>query len=170
MKNSDYEKIVRKYSKKIFNYLLKFHKNKEDAEDILQNTFIDFYKKVDTVDSRYYSAYLFRMAHNKSVNLYKRKQKVTHLETEFYSETKDYDEEVIKSANNHDLKKVLQSLKKNQLQVIELKYYQNKSYKEISEIMEITESAVESHLVRARKKIRKKMQDLGYEPVSKSRK
>jgi len=130
--------------------LLKFHKNKEDAEDVLQSTFIEFYKQANKKNIEHHSAYLYRTAHNKSINLKNKNRKISPLNTDNYSETKKI-EETQDSPKTLQLKKVLHELSPKHIQVIELKYYQNKRYKEIAEIMNITESAVESLLVSSKK-------------------
>ena len=170
MKNKEFEKIVNMYSKKLYNYLLKFHKNKEDAEDILQTTFIDFFEKAKRTKIEYPSAYLFRTAHNKSINLKKKNGKVTVLDTVNYSETKNYEDDIMEKSKNKEIREVLSELSPKYLLAIELKYFQKKKYREMAEIMELSESAVESILVRARKKIKKRMQDFVNPDVLKNRK
>ncbi|MEA1973395.1 MAG: sigma-70 family RNA polymerase sigma factor, partial [Candidatus Cloacimonadota bacterium] len=169
MNNKEFEKVVRKYQKKIFNYLLKFHKHKEDAEDILQATFIDFFRYSKKTTIKHHSAFLYRTAHNKSINLKKKNAKITTLNTENYSEI-DNSKNEENHPKNQEIRKALSSLSPKYLLTVELKYYQKKNYKEIAEIMEITESAVESILVRARRQIKKNMQDFENRNVLKIRK
>ena len=144
--------------KKLFNYLLKILRNRSDAEDLLQEVFIAFYKKMDTINENAYSSYLFRTAYHKSLNYIKKRKK-----TEKFRHPDKGLENIAEQQNNSEqqekLNKIIsscmQKLKPEQAFILELQFFQKKSYKEIAEILETSESAVDSKLVRAKRKLRK---------------
>jgi RNA polymerase sigma factor (sigma-70 family) len=72
MEREKFEEILQKEGKKIFNYLLKILRNRSDAEDLLQEVFIAFYKKMDTINENAFSSYLFKIR-------YESQGKLSHL-------------------------------------------------------------------------------------------
>ncbi len=154
MSEKEFEKVVKEYGKQLYGYLLKILVNPDNADDVMQSTFSAFYKNMSHIDPEKYISYLFRTAHNKAINYSKKEKRYTVLH--------DYAPEltVEESEVNYEYIKIaLKELKPQELFVVELKYYQNKNYAEIAEIMDITVSAVDSILVRAKRKLRKLLQD-----------
>lgn len=157
MEKDLFEEIVEKDAKKIFNYLLKSLRNKEDAEDLLQEVFLAFYKKMETVEQNYYLTYLFRIAYHKSINFIKKqKRKPTNLLEPKYAEN-IIEEKTGDEPDNEILLKALQSLKPKDRLILEMQFYQNMSYKDIAEALMTTVAAVDAKLVRAKKQLRNKI-------------
>ena len=163
MNNNKFEVLLQNESKKLYNYLLKILRNREDAEDILQETFIAFHKKINSVNESYYKSYLFKTAYHKALNLIKKRNaKVTN-----YHEMEHFEDGSIKNneQQNELVKDSLSQLKPEEALLIELQFYQKMNYKQIAEVLETTQSAVDSKLVRAKKKLikiiteQKKMQE-----------
>lgn len=151
-----FEETLRKENKKIFNYLLKILRNREDAEDILQETFVAFYKKMNAINDLTCTSYLFRTAHNKALNLIKSQKR----KDKFSITIENMDQVEGKSIHpgsgkNNFLKEALLQLKPQQALLIELQFYQKMSYKQIAEVFETTVSAIDSKLVRAKKRLKK---------------
>lgn len=166
MKNIKFELLLQNESKKIYNYLLKILRNKEDAEDILQETFIAFHKKMNIVKESSYKSYLFRTAYHKALNLIKKRNAKNKLVTNYHEMDHFNDERIENNDNKNELiKNALSQLKQDEALIIELQFYQKLSYKQIAEVLETTQSAVDSKLVRAKKKLikiiteQKKMQE-----------
>ena len=166
MNNYKFEALLHNESKKLYNYLLKILRNKEDAEDILQETFIAFHKKMDSVKESSYKSYLFRTAYHKALNLIKKRNAKNKLVTN-YNEMEHFEDKQPKNneQKNELVKDALSQLKPEEALLIELQFYQKMNYKQIAETLETTQSAVDSKLVRAKKKLvkiineQKKMQE-----------
>ena len=156
MNSNKFEVVLQNESKKIYNYLLKMLRNKEDAEDILQETFIAFHKKMNSVKESSYKSYLFRTAYNKALNFIKKRDAKNKLVTN-YNEMEHFEDRTTESNENQNefINNALAQLKPNEALLIELQYYQKMSYKQIAEVLETTPSAVDSKLVRAKKKLMK---------------
>lgn len=158
MEKDRFEAILRLNNKKIFNYLLKILRNREDAEDILQETFVAFYKKMDTINEEAHVSYLFKTAYNKALNLIKKRKKrdkhaVHYSEMEHLpAEEKEAEKQ---NENVEILKKAFSQLPQKYAAILEMQFYQKMSYREIADILEITEKAVDSRLVRAKRKLKK---------------
>ena len=173
MDRNGFEVILRLENKKIFNYLLKILRNREDAEDILQETFLAFHKKMDVVNDVTYLSYLFRTAHNKALNLIKKRNKQNKFSSNYsemeYMPATETDNSADKQKNSM-VQNAMAKLSVKDALLLELQFYQKMSYKEIAEYLEMTVSAVDSKLVRAKKKLKKIiMQDSKRKGVLKSR-
>ena len=173
MDRNKFEDILRWENKKIFNYLLKILRNKEDAEDILQETFLAFYRKMDIISDETYISYLYRTAHNKALNHIKKRKKQNKFSSNYSDmnymaeEKNDSEPNVQKSIS---VKKALAKLPEKYAILLELQFYQKKSYKEIADMLEMSVEAVDSKLVRAKKKLKKIiMQDSRQNGVFKDR-
>ena len=141
----------------IYCYLIKLGCNPEDAEDITQDTFYKALKYFDGIDASKISSWLFRVAINKYYDLCRAKKR--HIQVSI-------DEEIFKDDNNlcedyildlerkEDILRVLNSLNDIQKNLLILKYNMGLSYKEIAEVLDITESTVKTYLFRAREQFR----------------
>lgn len=158
MDRTRFEAILRENNKKIFNYLLKILRNKEDAEDILQDTFVSFYDKMPEISDEAHVSYLFRTAHNKALNLIKKRKKAESFSTN-YSEMEHFAATEPKVENVNEnlsiLTKAFSQLPQKYATILEMQFYQKLSYREIAGILEISEKAVDSRLVRAKRKLKK---------------
>jgi len=155
MEKTKFEFVMREHGKKIYNYLLKVLRNPEDAEDVMQESFLAFYKRMAFIDEEKCLSYLYQTAYHKALNLIKKnkhKNKVVTLNFEPPAkEVEVVDDEPKKQA----IKQALLKLPARYATLLDLQFYQKKSYKEISEILELSVSAIDSRLVRAKKKLKK---------------
>jgi RNA polymerase sigma-70 factor (ECF subfamily) len=152
MGNEKFEEIVIEHSKKIYNYLLKILRHKEDAEDILQEVFYSFYQKWNSVNPDYYQSYLYKTAYHKALNFIKKKKK-TDVQNSENLDYVQYDEHSYEDASEK-VRTAMQKLSVKDATIIELKYFQKKNYQEISDIMSLSVKAVDSRLFRAKKRLR----------------
>lgn len=175
MDRNRFEVILRAENKKIFNYLLKILRHREDVEDILQETFIAFHKKMDVVSDESYISYLFRTAHNKALNLIKVRQKKdkfssNYSEMEHLPSSENSQPTEKENPNNKIIRKAISKLHPKYALLLEMQFYRKMSYKEIALALDITAGAVDSRLVRAKKKLKKIIsQDMNDPAVLKNR-
>ncbi|MDO9576950.1 MAG: RNA polymerase sigma factor [Candidatus Cloacimonadales bacterium] len=172
MEIRNFESILRKENKRIFNYLLKMLRNKEDAEDIMQETFIAFHRKMDVISEEALLSYLYRTAHNKALNLIKKRKRQEKFSTN-YEEMEHLPEEQTEEEEYEKSELVRNAFRKISAKyalILEMQFYRKMSYKEIAAVLEISESAVDSRLVRAKKKLKKIIsQEMKTDDVLKSR-
>jgi RNA polymerase sigma-70 factor (ECF subfamily) len=154
MKTEKFETFLTDNEKRIHNYLLRFVEVDDDAQDLLQNVFLAFYDRIHDIDDKTAVAYLYRMSHNMALNWIKqRKRLVLKAPEDFYNLA---DKPQNKEEPKYEvLNKAIRELPVKLSTVIHLQYYENLSYKEISEKLNISVKAVESLLVRAKKQLRK---------------
>jgi RNA polymerase sigma-70 factor (ECF subfamily) len=156
-------KLVGAYSERIYNLALRILRNKEDSEDILQETFMTVVQKLDTFDGRSsFFTWVYRIATNASLmKLRKKKIQFQELKDEpgfqesvesrvFVDWSQDpsmglYDKELKEKMNQ-----AIQKLSEIYRSVFILRDIEGLSIKETSEILNITEENVKIRLRRAR--------------------
>ncbi len=148
--------LVKNYYNRVLRTALYYLKNRSDAEDITQDVFIKAFEKMDfskTEESKF--PILFIMAKNLSLNKLKsRGWKDESLpEWEITSNNYNPEDNLIRSEELEVINKSLKELKDKDREVLVLKHYQDCSYKEISEILDIPIGTVMSRLYSARKKM-----------------
>ena len=164
--------FVEKYQKMVFRTCMGFVHNKEDADDLTQEVFIQAYQSLpDFKMKSTFSTWIYRIAVNASLNKVRRSAGTSffqRLESFFGSENQmagqltasdmdDPENIIIKQEHSLWLQKALDSLPENQRTAIVLSKYDDLSQKEIAEIMNTTEGAVEALLQRAKKNLREKL-------------
>ncbi len=163
-----FELIVNRYSKRLYNYLLRimyFHV--EDAEDALSETMLKAYLSLNGFNPKLkFSSWIYRIAHNQAIDiLRKRKYKIVPLE--------DNLDHFIFTPNltfhqKDDLEKLLKTLKEKDRNLLTLFYLEEKSVKEISDILKERPQTVTVSIHRARQRaqkiIKNQFHKLNYEP------
>lgn len=159
MKN---ENILASYlinlGEEVFNLLLMKGAKKEDAEDIIQNTFYKVYTLLDDLRADNIRPWFFRVALNEYIDLKRKKeQRNIYLTEEIYSKLQytDFDFEAI--INKDEIFYLLKDIKKDYKETFILKYYYDFSYEEIATLLDIKVNSVKQKLYRARISIRSKI-------------
>ncbi|MFH0969094.1 MAG: RNA polymerase sigma factor [Patescibacteria group bacterium] len=159
-----HNELVKRYQRRLFVYIYRFIGNKEEAEDLVQNVFFKVYKYCKNFDiDRKFSSWIYRIAHNEAVNHMKRKsiKKFISLE-DFVSEkdrieTKSEAKSPMEAWMSKELRKEMEAaLKKipgKYREVLEMRYFAEKSYEEISKIIKKPVNTVGTLISRAKKKL-----------------
>lgn len=128
---------------------------KEDAEDIVQNTFYKVYSMLHDLDENTIRPWFYRVALNDFVDL-KRKKFQQHIpftdeiESKLTSGQSDFE----KLFNQHEIIQLLKNIKQQYREIFILKYYYELSYEEIAHLLNLNVANVKQKLYRARKTIR----------------
>lgn len=163
-REDSYRLLVSTYSRRLYWHIRKIVIDHDDADDVLQNTFIKVFRNMDGFrgDSKLYS-WMYRIATNEAVNLLK--QKAGKLRVDLY----DYQQQLVDNleadayfdgdAIQLKLQKAIVSLPEKQQLVFRLKYYENMKYEEMSEILDTSVGSLKASYHHARKKIESFMQN-----------
>ena len=163
--------LVEKYQQIVFKTCIGFLHSREEAEDLTQEVFIEVYQSISRFrQEAKISTWLYRMAVNKCLNYIKKNKKnkfLINLENIFMPGNEDLKNEVRNKAFDDDkmdiderakiLQSAIDSLPPNQKIAFTLNKYDELSYKEISEIMDVSLSSVESLIHRAKLNLQKKL-------------
>lgn len=168
--------LIDKYRKMVFKIAVGFLHDKDSADDVVQDVFIKFWEtRKDFELKAKFSTWLYRVTANHCVNV-QRKNKFSTAFSGIFSKNNDekevtFEEQIADShaeiendnfKNEHlklALKTAINSLPKKQRIAFVLNKYQDFSYKEISDIMELSLSSVESLLFRAKSGLQKKLEN-----------
>lgn len=159
-----HDELVRRYHKKLFIYIYRFVGNKEEAEDLLQNVFLKVYKYCKDFDTkRKFSSWIYRIAHNEAVNYLKRKNIKKFISLEDFVSTKDRIETKTDAKSpmevwigkelRKEMETALKELPDKYREVLEMRYFGEKSYEEISEKLGKPINTVGTLINRAKKKL-----------------
>ncbi len=145
----------------VYNYQLKRTKSENDAEDIAIQTFSKAFDKIKTFDEKYtFKTWLITISKNVHIDLLRKKNSSISAETTIEQEEKVYlvvddnptpEDKIIREQNLAKLLKDIKQLKPKYQEVIQLRYFQELSYKEISVQIKEPMNNVKVKLLRAKK-------------------
>lgn len=168
-----FEELVKRYEKKIYNLAYRIMGNREDASDVLQETFLQAFKKLSGFKGKAnFSTWLYRIAVNICL-MRKRKGKrmetvsldipiLTKKEDEIKRELRDdWSESPLATLENEEVKrnlsKAIDSLPEEYKTVFLLRGLNGLSNEEVANVLKISLPAVKSRLHRARLFLRDKL-------------
>ncbi len=142
----------------VFNLLLAKGAKKEDAEDIIQNTFYKVYTLLDDLTVSNIRPWFFRVALNEYIDSKRKKeQQNIYLTEEIYVKLQYTDSEFDAILNKDEIFYLLKDIKKDYKEAFFLKYYYDFSYEEIAIILDVKVNSIKQKLYRARKSIHSKI-------------
>ncbi len=153
-----FEVLVNTYKERLYWHIRRIVLNHDDADDVLQNTFIKVYRNIEGFkgDSKLYS-WMYRIATNESLTFLKQKSKKAGISNEELkiSLVENLQSDVYFEGDEIQLKlqKALAKLPDKQKLVFTMKYFQEMKYEEISEVLETSVGALKTSYHLAVKKI-----------------
>ena len=158
MKRHEYNIVVREHSGKLYGFALKFLRNTEDAQDIVQDVFEKLWINRKKVEMPKAKAWMFTTAHNAMINLVTKKQRIHLPGNENIPEKAKKEAHFFES--NQVVDRAVSILPPVQKSIILLRDLEGYSYEEIGEILGLSDSQVKVYLFRARNKIKKQLKGL----------
>ena len=154
------QKILNLYKGRIFSYIYRMVRNYHDAEDLTFDTFIKCFKSLSSFDvSRPFSTWLFTIAHNVTIDFFRKsKQEYEYLD-ERHAVYDDFVEEYEKKKKTEKIDRALAKIAPLDRELVILFHREEYSYQEISEILSIPISTIKTRLHRARKKLKDLVQN-----------
>jgi RNA polymerase sigma factor (sigma-70 family) len=158
-----YADLLSRYWDSVYYMLLKMVHNKDDAEDLTIEAFGKAFKNLGNYEPDYaFSTWLFKIANNNAID-YIRKQhnKVISIDSQgrdseddtplqLQSDTPDPEEEMIQKQKTELLKMVVNQLKPRYCRLVQLRYFEEYSYEEIAETLNLPLGTVKAQLFRAK--------------------
>ena len=146
-------RLYNQYSKAMFNLAYRILNNREDAEDILQETFVDCFRYIDSFRfESTFGAWLKKILVNKCINHLKKKKidliLYDNLPTEVYEEEADI------TYDTGKIFKGIEMLPDGYRIILTLYLLEGYDHSEISQILGISESTSKSQYSRAKEKLR----------------
>ena len=156
--------LYERYEERLLRYVKRIGGiNEEEAEDILQESFIKIWKNLHAFDqSLKLSSWLYRIVHNQAISCIRKKKsygkdKKESLDEKRYVNLPDDPEEDPEILEEQDqlVHQILDQLPLSYKEVIVLKFLENMSYEEISDVLKIPEGTVATRINRGKKAFRK---------------
>jgi RNA polymerase sigma factor (sigma-70 family) len=144
-KNKAFDALLKRYKDRIYSYIFFIVKNAERTEDIFQETFIKAIMTIKQgryVESGKFPSWLTRIAHNliidsyrqdKSENLISNDDPENDVLNDMNLSDDSVEDEIIYNQIQDDLRQLIRYLPNNQQEVIRMRFYENLSFKEISD-------------------------------------
>ena len=157
--NAAFKIIVTAYSEKLYWHIRRIVLSHEDANDILQNTYVKVWKALDKykADAKVYT-WLYRIATNESITfLNKNKKRIQPILDQNFIEPSTTQEAIKMNASEIEqrLEQAILTLPEKQRIVFNLKYFEELKYQEIALITETSVGALKASYHLAVKKIEK---------------
>lgn len=151
--------LLDKYWNDVYGFQLKKTRNEYEAEDITIQTFSRAFNKIESFDENYsFSTWLIAISKNLHVDLIRKKNASIRSTTEesakvhkIADETPSIEDKLITEQHLAQLLTDIKQLKPHYQEVINLRYFQEKTYKEIAENLQEPMNNVKVKLLRAKK-------------------
>jgi RNA polymerase sigma-70 factor, ECF subfamily len=166
-----YNLLVSRWEKRVYNYLLRITRNREDALDLAQDTFLKAYQNLRKLDDPgRFAPWLYRIAHNEAYSMFRKRRPETDVE--------ETEPEVTGAGITVGGSPVfpvelglavagaLDHLSSEQREAVVLKIYQGFKFEEISEILSCPVSTVKSRLYTALELLKAELAPIGTRGVS----
>ena len=155
--------LVKRYKEKLYWHIRKIVISQDDADDVLQNTFIKIFRNIDKFkgDSKLYT-WMYRIATNESISFLNSKAKRNQVSNETLNENaiQNLVADVYFEGDEIQLKlqKAIAQLPRIQQLVFNMRYFDDIKYKDMSSILETSEGALKASYHIAVKKIKTYLQ------------
>ena len=168
IKNNDREaftEFIGLYQKKIFVFAYGFFPNREDALEIVQETFMRIFAKIDGYQPQQsFSGWVYRLTHNICIDNYRKFARKKALESDFADVPEkqlavvENTQQVLESRQmNAAIDRAAEKLSAKQKSVFTLKYRQGMKLQQVAEVMNISLGTVKTLHHRALSRIRKEV-------------
>ncbi|PLR92539.1 RNA polymerase sigma factor [Bacillus sp. T33-2] len=153
-----YANIINKYKNKLYATILRMTKNPQDAQDLVQDAFIKVYHQLGKYDEKgSFSSWIYRVAINHCMDEFRKKRyKMKQIEMSYEKVVNPDHPEVIflKKEKQRQLERLIATLPEDERMIILLRFVNELSYNEISELAGVPLSQVRIKLHRAKNKMR----------------
>ncbi|HJW28167.1 MAG TPA: RNA polymerase sigma factor [Saprospiraceae bacterium] len=148
-----FRQLVLAYQERLYQVVRRQLPSHDDADDVLQNTFLKIFRHLDGFEGRSeLYTWMYRITQNEIINFFKRQNRMKTVSLGNYDapheESPVDSEELILS-----LESAVNRLPERQQMVFRMRYYDELSYKQIAEMLQLTEGALKASFHHAVKKI-----------------
>lgn len=167
-----YKKLMKKYHDAIFSFIYRMIREREQVEDLAQETFIKAFGSLKNFNDEYaFSTWLYKIATNNCIDyIRKRKLQLYSIDKPIESRDGDFtfelpdesfeaDREIISTQRAQLLNEAIARLPEKYKRVIRLRHSEEKSYEEIAQLLKLPIGTVKAHIFRAREILYKHLRD-----------
>jgi RNA polymerase sigma factor (sigma-70 family) len=154
----EYNDAVKSYARNIFRFIFKNLRDKEASDDLVQDCFLKLWQNRASIDNQKIKSWLFTVAHHATINYVKAQARKTGLDNAEVGRIS------IASTPEFDLKEIVEKslleLPALQRSIILLRDFEGYNYKEIGDILELSEAQVKVYLFRGRQRMKDSIKTL----------
>jgi len=155
-----FKRLVERYQSRLFNFLYRYLRDREAAEDLTQEVFLKVYQAAPHFEPRAkVRTWIFTIAYNLAVNELRRRQRRGFFGLFVHEDREGVTMEAPEAGDRLELEEIMTEalglLPHNQRAALLLRVRDELSYQEIAEILGVSRSSVESLLFRARERLRR---------------
>ena len=154
--------LVKRYEQQVYGMGMSFFRNAEDASDFVQEVFFKVYRSLSRFEGRSrFSTWLYKIAYNTAINNIKRSTDYHSLsEADIMSDSDTPERRVLREALREAVREALMDLPQRFRVCVDLFFFYDCSLKEIEAITGFPVNTVKSHVFRAKKLLRIKLEDI----------
>jgi RNA polymerase sigma-70 factor (ECF subfamily) len=155
--------LVVQYEKPVYNVALRMLRNSEDARDIAQTVFMKAYQNLSNYDPQYkFYSWIYRMAINESLNILRvRGRNAGPVDERLPEEGAGPSELLAEDQTREVVLEAVERLKPEYRAVIVLRYFVDRDYEDMGEILGIDSKTVKSRLYTARQLLKDQLSSRG---------
>ncbi|WP_100371925.1 RNA polymerase sigma factor [Bacillus sp. FJAT-45037] len=151
------EDEIIKLSNEVYHRLCSMGANPQDAKEIVQESLYRAFLHIDGIEAASFRAWVYKVAINQYYDLCRRTNRfpTTEIDEQLYKSVGSIEDDLLGRERKGELNRAMSELKPLERGLIQKKYEEGYSYKEISSSYQMKESQVKTYLYRARKKLAK---------------
>jgi RNA polymerase sigma-70 factor (ECF subfamily) len=171
-----FRELVRQYGDGVLGYLFRMTGNRDQAEDLFQETFKRVHEKAHTYRGGSLKSWLFTIATRVTIDLVRRRKRLTLISLNQDSDCDDENsgqqasalaagdavdpaDEMVKEEQKEQVRRAVESLPVGQRAALVLAYYQQLSYSEVAEVLGCSVGSVKTQMSRALATLAKRLPD-----------
>lgn len=158
-----YEELVRRYERLVARILYPYAKREISVEDLVQETFLRAYDRLETYNPDYrFKTWLLAIANNLGVDTLRRRRETVEFNPEIHaSTTRGPDADAVDAERARGVREAVMELPETYAVPLILRYSEDLSYAEMAEVLGISVAAVKSRLFRARQMLGERLEEAG---------
>lgn len=165
-----FAEIVELYKDKLYHLAYRMMNNRQEAEDVVQESFLRVFKNLDRYDeNQKFSTWIYRIATNLCIDRLRKRRPVYSLDAEtdhegldgysmLPSDDRTPESELLLSETQKLIRDAVETLPVKYKSIMILRYLQDLSLQEISEVLDLPVTTVKTRVHRGREYMRKKLE------------
>ena len=155
-RNEYFEEIYERYVNKVYRKCYSFVYNQEKAEDLTHDIFLKLIVKIGSFkETSKFSTWLYSITYNYCMDQIRTGKKRTEVGLHENVEISDDNDGGLLDFQSDEINRSLQQMAADERAILQMKYQEDFSIKEIADTLNITESAVKMRLMRSKEKLKK---------------
>lgn len=153
-----YRELIQKYQDRLINFIFAMTKDYDEAQEITQIAFIKAYSSLKKYNPHYqFSTWLYRIAINQAKSHFRKNKTISINEAHEKRSDENLEKKMQKEYEKVNLQKAIDTLDKNYQLVINMYYWQDLNYQQISDILQVPLGTVRTWIRRAKIKLKEKL-------------